>query len=63
MPRTTNDSALALKSSASDPISARIPFFYGWVMLPIAVIGLINQPRANLQHFGIQRFFSPRLGT
>ncbi|MFV1968741.1 MAG: MFS transporter [Pirellulaceae bacterium] len=30
-----------MKSNTIDPIAARVPFFYGWVMLPIAVAGLI----------------------
>jgi MFS family permease len=54
MPHNHDGPALDGKTYVSDPIVARIPFFYGWVMLPIAVIGLIATSPG--QTYGISVF-------
>ena len=41
-------------SPAADPVVARVPFFYGWVMLPIAVVGQIATSPG--QTYGISVF-------
>lgn len=41
-------------STKTDPIAGRVPFFYGWLMLPIATVALIAT--APGQTFGISVF-------
>ena len=41
MPAHRNFLFFVSSSGVHDPIAARVPFFYGWVMLPIGIAGLI----------------------
>jgi MFS family permease len=54
MLRNQDGPVLDGKTHVPDPIATRIPFFYGWVMLPIAVIGLIATSPG--QTYGISVF-------
>jgi len=41
MPTTPQQLIPAVKTNPADKVAARFPFFYGWVMLPIAIAGLV----------------------
>lgn len=47
-------SYISAEPHARDPVVDRVPFFYGWVMLPIAVVALVASSPG--QTFGVSAF-------